>query len=129
MWESTHFSWSRWRKIWTITKKINELKTAVGIPNTIREFGVDEQAFLDTLDEMVEAAFDDQCTGANPRYPLFSEIREMYLRAYYGDAEYDRMNVVEVKEEKVEDVKEGEHHPHLKEKIKAKAEKVKAGVR
>lgn len=78
---------------------------------------------------MVEAAFDDQCTGANPRYPLFSEIREMYLRAYYGDAEYDRMNVVEVKEEKVEDVKEGEHHPHLKEKIKAKAEKVKAGVR
>ena len=112
-----------------LQQKINELKTAVGIPNTIREFGVDEQAFLDTLDEMVEAAFDDQCTGANPRYPLFSEIREMYLRAYYGDAEYDRMNAVEVKEEKVEDVKEGEHHPHLKEKIKAKAEKVKAGVR
>ena len=112
-----------------LQQKINELKAAVGIPNTIKEFGIDEKAFLDTLDEMVEAAFDDQCTGANPRYPLFSEIREMYLRAYYGDAEYDRMNVVEVKEEKVEDVKEGEHHPHLKEKIKAKAEKVKAGVR
>ena len=112
-----------------LQQKINELKEAVGIPDTIRAFGVDEQEFLDTLDEMVEAAFDDQCTGANPRYPLFSEIREMYLRAYYGDAEYDAMNAIEVKEEKVEDIKESEQHPHLKEKIKAKAEKVKAGVR
>jgi len=65
--------------------KIEDLKTAVGIKSTIQEYGVDEKAFLETLDEMVEQAFDDQCTSANPRYPLFSEIREMYLKAYYGD--------------------------------------------
>ena len=64
--------------------KIEELKAAVGVKKTIAEYGVDEKYFLDTLDAMVEQAFDDQCTGANPRYPLMSEIREMYLRAYYG---------------------------------------------
>lgn len=64
--------------------KVEELKKAVGIKSTIKEYGVDEKYFLDTLDEMVENAFDDQCTGANPRYPLLSEIKEMYLKAYYG---------------------------------------------
>ena len=64
--------------------KIEELKAAVGVKKTIAEYGVDEKYFLDTLDAMVEQAFDDQCTGANPRYPLMSEIKEMYLRAYYG---------------------------------------------
>ena len=64
--------------------KVEELKKAVGIKATIKDYGVDEKYFLDTLDEMVENAFDDQCTGANPRYPLFSEIKEMYLKAYYG---------------------------------------------
>ena len=64
--------------------KIEELKAAVGVKKTIAEYGVDEKSFLDTLDAMVEQAFDDQCTGANPRYPLMSEIKEMYLRAYYG---------------------------------------------
>ena len=64
--------------------KVDELKKAVGIKATIKDYGVDEKYFLDTLDEMVENAFDDQCTGANPRYPLFSEIKEMYLKAYYG---------------------------------------------
>ncbi|MDR7811911.1 bifunctional acetaldehyde-CoA/alcohol dehydrogenase [Lacrimispora sp.] len=64
--------------------KIEELKKAVGIKATIKEYGVDEKHFLETLDEMVENAFDDQCTGANPRYPLMSEIKEMYLKAYYG---------------------------------------------
>lgn len=64
--------------------KIEELKAAVGIKKTIKEYGVDEKYFLDTLDSMVEQAFDDQCTGANPRYPLMSEIKEMYLKAYYG---------------------------------------------
>ena len=63
---------------------INELKEKVGIKATIAEYGIDEKAFLDSLDEMVEQAFDDQCTGANPRYPLMSEIKEMYLNAYYG---------------------------------------------
>ncbi len=64
--------------------KIEELKAAVGIKKTIAEYGIDEKYFLDNLDAMVEQAFDDQCTGANPRYPLMSEIKEMYLKAYYG---------------------------------------------
>lgn len=64
--------------------KIEELKALVGIKKSIREYGIAEDAFLETLDEMSEQAFDDQCTGANPRYPLISEIREMYLKAYYG---------------------------------------------
>ncbi len=65
-------------------QKINELKERVGIKKCIKDYGIDEQKFLDNLDQMVEDAFDDQCTGANPRYPLMSEIKEMYLRAYYG---------------------------------------------
>ena len=65
-------------------KAIEELKVKVGIKKTIKDYGVDEKVFLDKLDEMVEAAFDDQCTGANPRYPLMSEMKEMYLKAYYG---------------------------------------------
>lgn len=65
-------------------KAIEELKERVGIKKTIKDYGVDEKYFLDTLDDMVEQAFDDQCTGANPRYPLMSEIKEMYLNAYYG---------------------------------------------
>ncbi|OUQ17412.1 bifunctional acetaldehyde-CoA/alcohol dehydrogenase [Lachnoclostridium sp. An14] len=67
-----------------LIEKIEELKKAVGIKATIKDYGVDEKYFLDTLDEMVENAFDDQCTGANPRYPLMSEIKDMYLKAYYG---------------------------------------------
>ncbi len=67
-----------------LIEKIEELKKAVGIKPAIRDYGVDEKYFLDHLDAMVEQAFDDQCTGANPRYPLMSEIREMYLKAYYG---------------------------------------------
>lgn len=63
---------------------INELKSKVGIKDTIRDYGVSEEVFLSNLDEMVEQAFDDQCTGANPRYPLMSEIKDMYLNAYYG---------------------------------------------
>ncbi len=63
---------------------IDELKAKVGIKKTIQDYGVDEKYFLETLDDMVEKAFDDQCTGANPRYPLMKEIKEMYLRAYYG---------------------------------------------
>ncbi len=64
---------------------IDALKERVGIKKTIRDYGISEEAFLATLDEMSELAFDDQCTGANPRYPKISEIREMYLSAYYGD--------------------------------------------
>ena len=65
-------------------KAIEDLKKKVGIKKTIKDYGVDEKYFLDTLDDMVEKAFDDQCTGASPRYPLMSEIKEMYLKAYYG---------------------------------------------
>lgn len=63
---------------------INKLKTKVGIKKSIAEYGISEQDFLNSLDEMVEQAFDDQCTGANPRYPLMSELKELYLAAYYG---------------------------------------------
>ena len=71
-------------KLENLIKAINELKETVGIKKTIKDYGVDEKAFLENLDEMVEQAFDDQCTGANPRYPLMSEIKQMYLNAYYG---------------------------------------------
>ena len=64
---------------------IESLKERVGIKKTIRDYGIDEQDFLNRLDAMVEQAFDDQCTGANPRYPLMSELKQMYLNAYYGN--------------------------------------------
>lgn len=65
-------------------KKIEELKKFIGVKETIALYGVEEKYFLDTLDEMSEQAFNDQCTAANPRYPLISEIKELYLDAYYG---------------------------------------------
>ena len=71
-------------KLENLIKAIDELKEKVGIKKTIKDYGVDEKDFLDRLDDMVEQAFDDQCTGANPRYPLMSEIKQMYLNAYYG---------------------------------------------
>ena len=63
---------------------INDLKKKIGIKETIRDYVPNEADFLARLDDMVEQAFDDQCTGANPRYPLMSEIKQMYLNAYYG---------------------------------------------
>ena len=71
-------------KLERLIKAINDLKERVGIKKTIKDYGIDEKEFLDRLDDMVEQAFDDQCTGANPRYPLMSEIKAMYLNAYYG---------------------------------------------
>ncbi len=71
-------------KLENLIKAVDELKAKVGIKKTIKEYGVDENEFLERLDDMVEQAFDDQCTGANPRYPLMSEIKQMYLNAYYG---------------------------------------------
>lgn len=65
--------------------KIEELKAKVGIKKSIAEYGISEETFMGTLDQMVEDAFDDQCTGANPRYPLLKEIKAMYLKAYYGE--------------------------------------------
>ena len=74
-----------YEKMENLISKIDELKERIGIKKTIREYGIDEQAFLATLDEMSEKAFDDQCTGANPRYPLISEIKDIYLKVYYGN--------------------------------------------
>ena len=71
-------------KMQKLIAKIDELKASVNIPKSIKDAGVDEAKFLESLDVMVEQAFDDQCTGANPRYPLLSEIKQMYLDAYYG---------------------------------------------
>ena len=76
-------------KLENLIKAINELKERVGIKKTIKDYGIDEKYFLDTLDEMTENAFDDQCTGANPRYPLMSEIKQMYLNAYYGKKHFE----------------------------------------
>ncbi|MDY5021842.1 MAG: bifunctional acetaldehyde-CoA/alcohol dehydrogenase [Blautia sp.] len=64
--------------------KLEELKKIIEIKPTIRDYGVDEKYFMETLDDMTEQAFNDQCTGANPRYPLMSEIKELYLKAYFG---------------------------------------------
>ncbi|MCD8309435.1 MAG: bifunctional acetaldehyde-CoA/alcohol dehydrogenase, partial [Clostridia bacterium] len=71
-------------KLENLIKAIDDLKEKVGIKKTIKDYGIDEQDFLARLDDMTEQAFDDQCTGANPRYPLMSEIKQMYLNAYYG---------------------------------------------
>ncbi len=71
-------------KLANLIEKIDELKARVGIKSTIKEYVPDEKDFLDRLDDMTVQAFDDQCTGANPRYPLMSEIKQMYLNAYYG---------------------------------------------
>lgn len=73
-------------KLDKLIKKIDDLKKDIELPMTIKEAGIDEKAFLATLDEMSEAAFNDQCTGTNPRYPLISEMKELYLEAYYGKA-------------------------------------------
>ena len=75
-------------KLENLIKAVNDLKKRIGIKSSIREYGIDEKDFLDRLDDMVEQAFDDQCTGANPRYPLMSEIKQMYLNAYYGDRHF-----------------------------------------
>ena len=75
-------------KLENLIKAVNDLKKRIGIKSSIREYGIDEKNFLDRLDDMVEQAFDDQCTGANPRYPLMSEIKQMYLNAYYGDRHF-----------------------------------------
>ncbi len=71
-------------KFENLIKAVNNLKVKVGIKKTIKDYGIDEKNFLNRLDEMTEQAFDDQCTGANPRYPLMSEIKQMYLNAFYG---------------------------------------------
>ncbi len=74
-----------WEKLEKLIEKIEKLKKHVGIKETIADYGITEEAFLATLDRMTELAFNDQCTGANPRYPLIAELKQIYLDAYYGD--------------------------------------------
>ena len=72
-------------KLEKLLAKIDELKDSIEVKHTIKDYGISEKDFLATLDEMSEQAFDDQCTGANPRYPLISEIKDLYLKAYNGN--------------------------------------------
>ena len=72
-------------KVERLIAAIEDLKASLDLPKTIAEAGVREEAFLAQVDEMAEQAFDDQCTGSNPRYPLISELKEIYLRAFYGE--------------------------------------------
>ncbi|MCL1950935.1 MAG: bifunctional acetaldehyde-CoA/alcohol dehydrogenase [Turicibacter sp.] len=74
-------------KIAGLIKKIDELKKACGVPMSIKEYGVSESEFLEAVDQMAEDAFDDQCTGANPRYPLIDDLKSVYLNAFYGSAD------------------------------------------
>ena len=74
-------------KVEGLITALDALKEKIGIKKTIRDYVPDEENFLNRLDSMTEQAFDDQCTGANPRYPLMSEIKQMYLNAYYGTHE------------------------------------------
>ena len=72
------------QKVASLINGIEELKEKIGIKKTIKDYGVDEKEFLNRLDDLAEQAFDDQCTGTNPRYPLIEEIKTMLLNAYYG---------------------------------------------
>jgi acetaldehyde dehydrogenase/alcohol dehydrogenase len=72
-------------KIENLIQATDALKAQLNIPASIKEWGVDEKEFFAKLDDLSEQAFDDQCTGANPRYPLISEIKELYTRAFYGN--------------------------------------------
>jgi len=74
-------------KLENLIAAIEKLKDQIGIKKTIKDYNVDEKDFLARLDDMSEKAFDDQCTGANPRYPLIEEIKQMFLNAYYGKKE------------------------------------------
>jgi acetaldehyde dehydrogenase/alcohol dehydrogenase len=71
-------------KVVKLMEKFSELRASVGVKSKIADYGVSEKDFLEKLDSMVEQAFDDQCTGANPRYPLMEELKEIYLDAFYG---------------------------------------------
>ena len=72
-------------KVELLLNEITKLKNAIGLPKSIKDFGVDEKTFMDNLDKLVELAYDDQCTGANPAYPLMEEIKQLYIDAYYGN--------------------------------------------
>ena len=103
-------------KLENLIAAVNALKARVGIKETIRDYNIDEQNFLDRLDEMTEQAFDDQCTGANPRYPLMSEIKQMYLNAYYGrhEAESHEVDAGKLSDVQSDDFKQLYRNAHQK---------------
>ena len=72
-------------KVALLMKAVDELMDKIELPKSIKDFGVEEKTFMDNLDGLVELAFDDQCTGANPAYPLMSDIKQIYIDAYYGN--------------------------------------------
>ena len=101
-------------KLERLIAAVDALKEQVGIKKTIRDYGIDETDFLNRLDAMVEQAFDDQCTGANPRYPLMKEIRQMYLNAYYGNhwSEGDEISSSKLKDVQESDFKQAYRDAH-----------------
>ena len=72
-------------KVQLLINAVDDLMKRIELPNSIKDFGVDEETFMNNLDELVELAFDDQCTGANPAYPLMEDIKKIYIDAYYGN--------------------------------------------
>ena len=72
-------------KVALLMAEVDRLMKSINLPNSIKDFGVDEATFMNNLDELVELAYDDQCTGANPVYPLLSDIKQIYIDAYYGN--------------------------------------------
>ena len=101
-------------KLENLISAVNALKARVGVKPAIRDYGIDEADFLARLDEMTEQAFDDQCTGANPRYPLMSEIKQMYLNAYYGvhGAQAKQPEGVRLSDVQTEDFKQAYRSAH-----------------
>lgn len=93
-------------KVDNLIKAVDELKEKIGIKKTIKEYVPNEEDFLNRLDAMVEQAFDDQCTGANPRYPLMSEIKQMYLNAYYGDKTFTEAEIPETAQPVIDDARD-----------------------
>ncbi|WP_155733007.1 iron-containing alcohol dehydrogenase, partial [Streptobacillus moniliformis] len=78
-------------KVEALVAGVEDLKEKIGITKTIRDWGIPEKDFLEAVDELSVDAYDDQCTPANPRYPLISELKEIYLKSYYGREEYLKM--------------------------------------
>ena len=93
-------------KVDGLIKAIDELKKSIGIKKSIAEYGISQESFLASLDEMAEQAFDDQCTGANPRYPLISELKGMYKAAYYGERKTEKEQPIRTQVSKIRKDKE-----------------------
>ena len=103
-------------KLESLINAVNSLKKRVGIKDSIKEYGIDENEFLAKLDEMTEQAFDDQCTGANPRYPLMSEIKQMYLNAYYGNHHFEEKHMPDAADAETDNDADNYKNPYRRAK-------------